>query len=45
MTKEFQEKEAEAVRTIETEDDDRAANMDRFTKAALDLAAEIIKAS
>ena len=36
---------AEIVRTIETEDDDRAANMDRFTKAALDLAAEIIKAS
>ena len=35
----------EIVRTIETEDDDRAANMDRFTKAALDLAAEIIKAS
>ena len=36
---------AEIVRTIETEDDDRAANMDRFTKAALGLAAEIIKAS
>lgn len=36
---------AEIVRTIETEDDDRAANMDRFTEAALDLAAEIIKAS
>ena len=36
---------AEIVRTIETEDDDRAANMARFTKAALDLAAEIIKAS
>ena len=35
----------EIVRTIETEDDDRAANMDRFTKAALGLAAEIIKAS
>ena len=35
----------EIVRTIEKEDDDRAANMDRFTKAALDLAAEIIKAS
>jgi len=36
---------AEIVRTIETEDDDRAANMARFTKAALGLAAEIIKAS
>ena len=36
---------AEIVRTIETEDDDRAANMDRFTEAALGLAAEIIKAS
>ena len=36
---------SEIVRTIETEDDDRAANMDRFTKAALGLAAEIIKAS
>ena len=35
----------EIVRTIETEDDDRAANMDRFTEAALGLAAEIIKAS
>ena len=35
----------EIVRTIETEDDDRAANMARFTKAALGLAAEIIKAS
>ena len=35
----------EIVRTIETEDDDRAANMDRFTKAALGLAAEIINAS
>ena len=35
----------EIVRTIETEDDVRAANMDRFTKAALGLAAEIIKAS
>ena len=36
---------AEIVRTVETEDDDRAANMARFTKAALGLAAEIIKAS
>jgi len=35
----------EIVRTVETEDDDRAANMDRFTEAALGLAAEIIKAS
>ena len=35
----------EIVRTIETEDDDRAANMYRFTEAALGLAAEIIKAS
>ena len=35
----------EIVRTVETEDDDRAANMDRFTKAALGLAAAIIKAS
>ena len=35
----------EIVRTVETEDEDRAANMDRFTEAALGLAAEIIKAS
>ena len=35
----------EIVRTGETEDEDRAANMDRFTEAALGLAAEIIKAS
>lgn len=34
---------AEFVRTIETGDGDRAANMDRFTEAALELATEILK--
>ena len=33
----------EIVRTIETGDGDRAANMEKFTEAALELAAEILK--
>jgi PncC family amidohydrolase len=33
----------ELVRTIETGDSDRAANMERFTEAALSLAVETIK--
>lgn len=33
----------EIVRTIETGDGDRAANMERFTEAALALAAEVVK--
>ena len=33
----------EVVRTIETADNDRAANMERFTEAALALAAETMK--
>lgn len=35
----------ETVRTIETADDDRAANMERFTEAALKLAIEIFEES
>lgn len=34
----------EIVRTVETADDNRAANMGRFTEATLALAAEILKA-